>query len=432
MMKMRKNILIPITCIFFLCVWILIAPALSNASIYLHTISTNSYDTLPSYRYSGLESVSVSHLCKSIGIEWQWDMYSERFELSDGDISISLIQNNNFYQVNDSIFQLPYPPVRNGENLYLNAKDAAAVFSCLKGRTVAWSESDKVFTLTEQTIHKDSPEKAEGIVESTAISDSIVEPVAKEEIAAPGTTSVTDVKEPKQQIKTIVIDPGHGGRDPGAIGPNGVKEKDVVLAVGLALRDELGKKSNLNVFMTRTTDKFIPLRERTQFANKKNADLFISIHANSISGSKKRKSYTKGYKMYFLSQAKNEDDKLAAMIENSVIELEEDTRKGDYLQQVLTDMANNEFLTESQDISILIAETFGTLLKKVKKLHTGVGQANFWVLNGAYMPSVLVETCFISNPNEEKLLKNKKFQKKLGIAIGDAVIQFKKKYEAGL
>ena len=424
--------MIPITYIFFLCVWILIAPALSNASIYLHNISTNSYDTLPSYRYSGLESVSVSHLCKSIGIEWQWDMYSERFELSDGDISISLIQNNNFYQVNDSIFQLPYPPVRNRENLYLNAKDAATVFSCLKGRTVAWSESDKVFTLTEQTIHKDSPEKAEEIVESTAKSDSIVEPVAKEEIAAPGTTSVTDVKEPKQQIKTIVIDPGHGGRDPGAIGPNGVKEKDVVLAVGLALRDELGKKSNLNVFMTRTTDKFIPLRERTQFANKKNADLFISIHANSISGSKKRKSYTKGYKMYFLSQAKNEDDKLAAMIENSVIELEEDTQKGDYLQQVLTDMANNEFLTESQDISILIAESFGTLLKKVKKLHTGVGQANFWVLNGAYMPSVLVETCFISNPNEEKLLKNKKFQKKLGIAIGDAVIQFKKKYEAGL
>ena len=431
-MKMGMKIKIFNIHLILFCSWILISYSILGASLYLHKTSTDTYDTLASHRYSGLPCVSVSHLCKSLGIEWQWDMYSERFVLSDGEISISLIQNNNFYQVNDSIFQLPYPPVRNEENLYLNAEDAATVFSWLKGRALTWSESDKMLTVSEQSIHSASPKKVEETVESAVKSDSKEGPVFKEESELPENISDTVVMETKQQIKTVVIDPGHGGKDPGAIGQNGVKEKDVVLAVGLALQEELKEKSGLKVFMTRTTDKFIPLRDRTKFANKMNADLFISLHANSISGNKKRKSYTKGYKMYFLSQAKNEEDKLTAMIENSVIELEEDTRKGDYLQKVLTDMANNEFLTESQGISILLVESFGALLKKIQKLHTGVGQANFWVLNGTYMPSVLVETCFISNPGEEKLLKNKKFQEELGVAIADAVIKFKKKYETGL
>jgi N-acetylmuramoyl-L-alanine amidase len=184
--------------------------------------------------------------------------------------------------------------------------------------------------------------------------------------------------------------------------------------------------------MTRTTDKFIPLCKRTQIANEKGADLFISIHANSIAGTSKRKDFVKGYKIFFLSQAKDEDDKLTAMIENSVIELEDEGHKGDYLQKILVQMASSEFLTESQDISILIAEAFEKSVKKTTKLHTGVGQANFYVLNGAFMPAVLVETCFISNPYEEKLLVNGAFQKKMALAISDAIIQFKKRYEESL
>lgn len=415
----------------FLGIFAFVIPSMADV-VYLQNTAGNTRDTIPAYKHLGLSCVSVSHLCNSLGIEWQWDRFSERFELTDGDITISLIQNNTFYQVNDSVFQLPYPPVRSGGNLYLSAGDAVGVFSRLTGRSIAWSESKEQITITEKDAVKKAPEKVEKPVVSTVKPDTIVKPVAEGKTAAPETVSVPDVKEQKQEIKTVVIDPGHGGRDPGAIGQNGVKEKDVVLAIGLALRDELRKRKDLRIFMTRSTDKFIPLKKRTEFANEKKADIFISVHANSISGSKKRKSYTKGYKIYFLSQAKNEDDKLAAMIENSVIELEEDTEKGDYLQQILTDMANNEFLTESQDISILIVESFAKSLTKIKKLHTGVGQANFWVLNGAYMPSVLVEACFISNPGEEKLLSNKKFQKELGVAIGDAVIQFKDKYEAGL
>ncbi len=233
-----------------------------------------------------------------------------------------------------------------------------------------------------------------------------------------------------ESIKTVVIDPGHGGKDAGAVGPSDLYEKDVVLAIGLELKKLLQEKTDIKVHMTRDKDVFIPLRQRTKFANQKKADLFISIHANSIGGDKAKKARVKGYKMYFLSHAKNEDDKRAAMIENSVIELEDDEQgSGNYLENILNDMANNEYLKESQDISIRITEAFGNNVTQIRKLHTGVGQANFWVLNGAFMPAVLVETAFISNPNEEKLLKSLKFQKKVAKAISDAVIDFKKKYE---
>ena len=238
----------------------------------------------------------------------------------------------------------------------------------------------------------------------------------------------------KNDTKTIiVIDPGHGGKDPGAISEKGVKEKDVVLAIGLNLRDRLKKEPNLVIHMTRDRDVFIPLRNRTKFANEKKAHLFISVHSDAISGSVKKKQSIRGYKSYFLSQAKNEEDKLVAMRENAVIELEEKPQHYSNLQNVLIEMAGNEYLRESQDLCIQIDKEFTAALnKKIAKLHRGVGQANFWVLNGAFMPSVLIETGFLSHRKEEKLLSDRKFQQEMADAIGSAVIAFCKRYETGL
>jgi N-acetylmuramoyl-L-alanine amidase len=174
----------------------------------------------------------------------------------------------------------------------------------------------------------------------------------------------------------------------------------------------------------------VPLQDRTRFANEKKADVFLSIHANSIEGAGKKRE-TKGYKVYFLSQAKNEEDKMAAMRENAVIQLEDQSHRYDNLQNILIEMAGNEFLRESQDMSIIIDEVFDGSLKKVEKLHLGIGQANFWVLNGAYMPSVLVEIGFISNPSEEKTLIQDSFQKTLAAALADAIMKFTVKLEAG-
>jgi N-acetylmuramoyl-L-alanine amidase len=236
-----------------------------------------------------------------------------------------------------------------------------------------------------------------------------------------------------ESLKTVVIDPGHGGKDPGAIGVGGVKEKDVVLSIALKLRDMLKKNDGITVHLTREKDVFVPLQDRTKFANDKQADLFISIHADAISGSAQRKKITRGYKVYFLSHAKNEEDKLVAMRENAVIELEDRPQNYNNLQTLLIDLAGNEYLKESQELCILIDQKFDAGLKnKIPKLHLGVGQANFWVLNGAYMPSVLIEVGFLSNATEEKLLADKAFQKNIASSIYDAIIKFKMGYEGGL
>jgi N-acetylmuramoyl-L-alanine amidase len=184
--------------------------------------------------------------------------------------------------------------------------------------------------------------------------------------------------------------------------------------------------------MTRDRDIFIPLQDRTKFANAKKADLFVSIHANSIEGNEKKRDNTRGFKVYFLSQAKNEDDKLVAMRENAVIKLEDKPGRYDNLQDILIDMAGNEYLRESQDFSIMITESFHGCVKQISKLQLGVGQANFWVLNGAYMPSVLVEVGFISNRKEAEFLGEQKVKKSIAEGIYEAIMSFKKKYEAEL
>ena len=234
-------------------------------------------------------------------------------------------------------------------------------------------------------------------------------------------------------IRTIVIDAGHGGIDPGALGAGGIREKDITLPISLFLAEKLEKRSGARVFLTRKTDRFVALAARTKFANRHKADLFISIHVNSISASEKNKAMTRGYKVYFLSEAKNEEDKLVAMREDAVINLEERPRHYGQLKNVLSDLAGNEYLRESQDLSILLDRQFKEALsKKIGRLQQGIGQANFWVLNGAYMPSILIETGFISNRSDAKYLTRRSFQREMAEVMCDAVVAFKRKYEKGL
>ena len=233
-------------------------------------------------------------------------------------------------------------------------------------------------------------------------------------------------------IRTIVLDAGHGGKDPGAIGPGNVREKDITLAITLLVRDRLEKRGGVKVYLTRDSDRFVTLADRTKMANRWKADLFISIHVNSMAASEKERA-RRGYKVYFLSEAKNEDDKLVAMRENAVIELEEKPQHYSQIENVLIDLAGNEYLKESQDLSIMIDRRFkATLGGTIGRLQQGIGQANFWVLNGAYMPSILIETGFITNRSNETYLTKRPSQQDMADAICDAVIDFKKKYEKGL
>lgn len=225
-------------------------------------------------------------------------------------------------------------------------------------------------------------------------------------------------------IDVIVIDPGHGGPDLGAVGRSGLLEKEVTLDIAERLKELLRKEEGLKVVLTRETDVLVPLEERTQIANRCGADLFISIHTNSF-----KKRSVRGCETFFLAAARNDQARAAAALENSSVRFEltdEASRNLADLEFILMDLVQSEYLKESSDLAAMIQKR---LKKKLSIPDRGVSQAGFVVLNKAYMPAVLVETAFISNSKDEKLLKKGSFRQKIARAIFESVRDFKRKYE---
>lgn len=216
---------------------------------------------------------------------------------------------------------------------------------------------------------------------------------------------------------SIVIDPGHGGDDTGAIGPSGLLEKDVTLGVARMVAESLKGRISCKVLLTRAEDVFVPLPERTAFANKIGADLFISIHANATP-----KRDVKGVETYFLSfEATDDDARRLAEFENSVVQAADASYGGD-LNDILTDLVK----TASHHESSRLAEAVHTsILKVTGKDNRGVKQAPFYVLVGAAMPAVLIEVGFISNPGEEKWLSSKREQERIAESIVAGVLGFR-------
>ena len=216
----------------------------------------------------------------------------------------------------------------------------------------------------------------------------------------------------------IVIDPGHGGKDPGAIGRYGTKEKTINLQVAKKLKkileDELGAK----VILTRNHDVFVPLRERSRLANRVGANMFISLHCNY-----ERKRRTRGVETYFLSVARTKWERAVENLENGALKYETkgNTEPIDVVKYVLSDMAQAQFLKESQTLAMYVQENLSGLLKQHNR---GVKQAGFYVLVGTYMPAILVEMGFISHPSEERRLKTSKYQWKIARGIAAGIKQF--------
>lgn len=215
------------------------------------------------------------------------------------------------------------------------------------------------------------------------------------------------------KIRRIVVDPGHGGHDSGAVGPSGTMEKDVVLAIGLKLREMIKEELGLDVVMTRSTDVFIPLEERTAIANKVNADLFVSVHANAALNHN-----AAGIETYYLSLAKTDKAARLAAKENGTT-----LEKVSVLQAILFDLMANYKLNDSAHLA---SEVQKSLHKKahghyadIKNL--GVKQGPFYVLVGATMPSILVETAFLSNAQEEARLITPDYQEMTAEGIMEGI-----------
>ncbi|WP_432821902.1 N-acetylmuramoyl-L-alanine amidase [Trichloromonas sp.] len=210
-------------------------------------------------------------------------------------------------------------------------------------------------------------------------------------------------------LRRIVVDAGHGGKDPGAVGPSGLLEKDVTLAMARQLKKQLEAEIGCEVILTRDRDVYLPLEERTAIANKVGADLFISIHANAA---KNREAY--GVETYYLNFSKNDKAAAVAARENGT-----SLKQVGDLELILFDLMANSKINES---SRLAAEIQKAMVDDLRRHYSdirdlGVRQGPFYVLVGATMPSVLVEAAFISNHREESRLATSKFKEKTSAAI---------------
>ncbi len=218
-------------------------------------------------------------------------------------------------------------------------------------------------------------------------------------------------------VSRIVIDPGHGGRDPGTPA-RGLTEAALTLDVALRLEKLLQKELGVEVVLTRRTDVYIPLEERTAIANRHNADLFLSIHANSS-----RNNSARGIETYFLSFASSPEAEAVAARENSASE-----REMHQLPDIIKAITLNNKLDESRDLANMVQESLVANLKKSNKdvRSRGVKKAPFVVLIGAAMPSVLAEISFITNKQELQLLKTSAYKDRIAQALYTAVLRYRK------
>ncbi len=224
---------------------------------------------------------------------------------------------------------------------------------------------------------------------------------------------------PSREIKTVVIDPGHGGLWPGATGKGGTLEKDITLAISLKLAAVIRRNLALRVVLTRDKDVDVSLEDRAAMANNNKADIFLSIHANS--------SYQKdarGPETYFLSlEATDEEARKLAYLENNPTQPEEGIAgdNQDEIQMILWDMAQTAYLKQSSELAESIQNELNLLLRTRNR---GIRQAPFTVLAGVACSAVLVEVAFLSNSREERRLLNEDFQNEVAKAIYNGLVSY--------
>ncbi len=225
-------------------------------------------------------------------------------------------------------------------------------------------------------------------------------------------------------IDIVVIDAGHGGEHDGAVGRNGLREKEVTLDIALRLEKLLLEGKRIKPVLTRRSDVTVGLEDRAKMANDANGDLFVSIHANSS-----EEKNASGSETYFLAAAKSDEARITELLENSDfdIQLPETPRKGkEELDFIIMDLLQTEYLAQSQQLAEVVQDE---MKKNLNIRSRGINQAGFRVLNHVRMPSVLVEVAFISNKIEERLLGQDDFRQLAAESIFAGLMRFIERYE---
>ena len=343
---------------------------------------------------------------------------------------INTIQNKNLFSVNDFI------EITNSKK-FINNKTQKAVFYVdnkkikISNQITFIEIEDNLFQLSSEVVYENDiyylpTESFFGIIQNLSDSSSIeytnneirFTSIFADKKIVKKNVDLRSEKE-KWEFKTIVIDAGHGGKDPGAVGYRGTKEKDIALDVAKRLEKKLSKNMNVKIIMTRDEDVFLRLSERTKIANESNGNLFISIHTNAAEDRR-----ASGFETFLIGPNKNEAAVRVAARENAVLELEGTSDKKltneDLIQATI---AQSAFASKSEQFASMVQKE---IKKRVQSRDRGVKQAGFYVLMGASMPNVLVELGFISNPSEEKKLRSPQYRDQLATAIYRAVEQYQK------
>ena len=342
---------------------------------------------------------------------------------------INTIQNQNFFSINDFI------KITNSKN-FINDKTEKNIFYIDDKKIKITNQiafimiDDNLFQLSSKVVKQNNSyyvptDSFLNIVNNLSNNISINRSANGISLSTIPDTPVKAVKvdirneKEKWQFRTIVIDAGHGGKDPGAVGYRGTKEKDIALDVAKRLEKKLSKNMKVKIVMTRDEDIFLRLSERTKIANENNGSLFISIHTNAAEDRR-----ASGFETFLIGQNKNEAAVRVAARENAVLELEGSTGKKLTDEDLIkATIAQSAFASKSELFASLVQKE---IKKRVQSKDRGVKQAGFYVLMGASMPNVLVELGFISNPSEEKKLRSPQYRDQLATAIYRAVEQYQK------
>ena len=334
----------------------------------------------------GKDYVLLIDVCDANGIEWEWDSISRRMILRKNGHEAVLLIESEYYCIDANIKK---------------ANDAVEI----KNGSICVPLKLAKYTIP----HMFSLEKEE-------------KTVVEKGVLLPKIQRIQKPSEKKFKVTKIVLDPGHGGRDPGAISRSGIREKNIVLDVARRIKTAL-ERQGIDIIMTRNSDVFVPLEMRARIANGSNADFFISIHANA---SKAR--WTRGFEVYYLSEATDDNARAQAASENSALDYEENAvdRHSKDIDAIIWDLK----LTENREVSIELA---GFICQEVSRIlgvnECSIKSARFYVLKGAEMPSVLVELSYLSNRYDERNLKDSDYRQKLAEGIMSGILGYRDEYD---
>lgn len=338
-------------------------------------------------RFNGCPYVSIADVAGALNGTLHWRPVAHTVDLSIRGRTVSFAWNSSYVHMGNARAKLEHPAVKTENGLWVPVRFfASREFFSAVGSRVGWKE----------------PVGAKTAV--VPANQGTTMPSPRQSVSRPPAVAASSAI---RAVRRIVIDPGHGGKDPGTIGIHGVEEKALNLQLAQALAQLLRDRYGYEVLMTRTDDTFIPLAQRSRIANHWNADLFVSVHCNASLSPKLH-----GFEVYFLSEkASDAHADAVARAENASLALEgQNAEVPGQLKALLQSLVKNANINDASALGSLIDREVN---QRLKTPSLGVQQAGFYVLRGAQMPAVLIESGFLSNGKEERKLQDAGYRGKL-------------------